>query len=104
MCLDDSWLFARRRILLCFPQLLDERHRLALEAALESSARASVKEFHQLLGRAVQQSIELSNHPHPLALLLSRSSIPAFVDPHLNASVRVLSERCKLEFQLSCSP
>lgn len=43
--LDHRGLFVRRRLLLGFPQLLDEAHRTALETTLEATARTGMDEL-----------------------------------------------------------
>lgn len=59
MCLYGCWLFTFWCLLLGLSKLLDETHRAALETALESSARTSVDEIHELLGREVKKGIEV---------------------------------------------
>ena len=57
--LDDVGLLVGRRLLLLLPELLDERHRLPLEAARELPPDAAREQLHQLLVVHVQQLVEV---------------------------------------------
>ena len=57
--LDHVGLLVGRRLLLLLPELLDERHRLPLEAARELPPDAAREQLHQLLVVHVQQLVEV---------------------------------------------
>merc|ERR1712029_880720 len=75
--LDDGGLLVRRGLLLRLTELLDQAHRLALEAAVEPSAGTGVDDITELLAGEVEELIEV------------------------DAAVRKLAE-CSLSLQLSC--
>lgn len=60
MSFDDGRLLIWRCILLRFPELLDQGHRLALQATLETSAGTGVDKFHQLLIAEIQQRLQFN--------------------------------------------
>ena len=53
--LDEIWLLVWLRLLLGLAQLLDQAHRLALEAAVEAAACARVHDVAQLVRGQVEQ-------------------------------------------------
>lgn len=55
MCLDEIGLLVGLRLLLRLSQFLDQAHRLALEAAIEPSARASVDNIAELFGAEIEE-------------------------------------------------
>ena len=59
--LDNRWLLIWRCFLLGFAQLLDQGHRLALQAAREASAGSAVHQLAQLLVRHVQELIQIDS-------------------------------------------
>jgi hypothetical protein len=65
--LDDGGLLKSWSILLGLTELLDQAHGLALETALEASAGTSVDKVHQLLGRKVQELVEINSAEGELA-------------------------------------
>jgi len=80
--LDDGGLLEGGGVLLGLTELLDETHGLALETALETSAGAGVDEVHQLLGREVQELVEINTAVRELAegsLLLDLGSLLSVV-------------------------
>ena len=58
VCLDEIWLLIRLGFLLRFPQLFDQAHGFALQAAVEAAARARVDYVPELLGGEVEESVE----------------------------------------------
>ena len=56
MRLDEVGLLVRLRLLLGFAQLLDQTHRLALQAAVESAAGPRVDDIAELFGGEVEES------------------------------------------------
>lgn len=67
VCADHRRLLVRLRRLLSLAKLLDEGHRLALQAALEAPARTRVHQVHELLVREVQQLVEVDTAVRKLA-------------------------------------
>ena len=65
--LDNSGLLHGGGILLGLTELLDQTHGLALKTTLETSAGASVDEVHELLGREVQELVEVDSAVRELA-------------------------------------
>lgn len=65
--LDGSGLLVGLALGLSLAEALDEAHGLALQSALELSARTRVDERHKVLVRHVQQSIELNTAVGKLA-------------------------------------
>merc|ERR1712029_922220 len=57
--LDDSGLLIRRGLLLRLAELLDQAHRLALEAAVEPSAGTGVDDIAELLAGEVEELIQV---------------------------------------------
>jgi hypothetical protein len=57
--LDDGRLVTRCCLLLGLSELLDERHGLALQPPLETTAGAGVDDIDQLVGREVEEVVEL---------------------------------------------
>lgn len=75
--LDDLGLLVSRGVLLGGPELLDEAHGLALQTTLEPTAGTAVDEIDKLLGREVQELLEVDTTVGVLAestLLLEFSS------------------------------
>lgn len=58
MRLDEVGLLVGLGLLLGFAQLLDQTHGLALEAAVESAARAGVHDIAELLGAEVEEPVD----------------------------------------------
>ena len=56
MCLDQIGLLVGLGLLLCFAELLDQTHGLALEAAVESTSGAGVDYIAKLFGGKVEES------------------------------------------------
>lgn len=57
VCLDQVGLLVGLRVLLGLAQLLDQTHRAALQAAVESTAGAGVQDREQFVGRDVEESV-----------------------------------------------
>lgn len=55
MCLDEVGLLVGLGLLLRLAQLLDQTHRLALEATVEPTAGAGVDDIAELFGRKVEE-------------------------------------------------
>lgn len=64
---DNSGLLVSGSLLLGLAELLDEAHRLALQAARKASASTGVDDFHEVLGGHVEKSIKLMSTVRELA-------------------------------------
>lgn len=74
--LDDLGLLILGRLLLGLAQLLDQSHRLALQAAGEAPASAAVHQLHQLVATGKEErrlGAALLIFPNPTYLGMSRS-------------------------------
>jgi len=60
MCLDEIRLLVWLCLLLCFAELLDETHGLALQATVEPASGAGVDDIAELLGGEVKELVEVN--------------------------------------------
>ena len=67
VCLDEVGLLVGLGLLLGLAELLDETHRLALQAAVETTAGTGVNDITEFLGGEVEESIHLSISFLPMA-------------------------------------
>jgi hypothetical protein len=57
MCLDEVRLLIGLSLLLCFPELLNKTHGLALQAAVEPASGARMYDIPELVCREVEESV-----------------------------------------------
>ena len=57
MRLDEIGLLVGLSFLLCFAELFDQAHRLALETAVEPTTRTGVDDITELFGGEVEESV-----------------------------------------------
>lgn len=89
MRFDDGGLLICRRLLLRLAKLLDETHRLALQAAREASAGTSMDELDEVFGRHVEERVKFMTSVRELA-----EGAPALEFSGLFSVVRVHGCRC----------
>jgi hypothetical protein len=55
--LDRVWLLVGPGLLLCLAELLDQAHRLALQATVEPTAGTGVYDIAELIGGEIEESV-----------------------------------------------
>ena len=65
VCLDEVGLLVGLRVLLGLAQFLDQTHRAALEASVESTAGASMEDVDEFVGWDIEQSADFTVNSCP---------------------------------------